>query len=118
MTDTGRILDVLRASRFRYTSEDALQFAIAVALTNGGIAHEREVRLDGAGRIDFLAGDVGIEVKVAGSAANVRRQIDRYCRSDRLAALILVTDRVRHLAVQVRSNGKPVHVISIARQGL
>lgn len=118
MTDAGRILDVLRASRFRYTNEDGLQFAIAVALTNGRIPFEREVRLEHASRIDFLAGDVGIEVKVAGSAANVRRQIDRYCRNDRIAALILLTDRVRHLTVPDRSNGKPVHVVSIAKQGL
>ncbi len=51
------------------------------------------------GRIDFMIYAVGIEVKVAGQPAEVRRQLQRYQRSPRVVELLLVTTRGRHLTM-------------------
>lgn len=110
---TDAITAILRRSSLRYASEDELQEAIALALTAAGIDHEREVRLNARDRIDLLAGTVGIEVKVAGDARRVDRQLERYAASDRVDALILVTNRCRHRPPP-RIDGKPVTVVLLS----
>ena len=109
-----RLARLLRSYRFRHTSEDALQRAIVQVLTNEGIPFEREVKLGPKDRIDFmLPGGVGIELKVKGSATNVARQLQRYAKSDRITALVLVTSRLQ-AGVQLDAYlGKPVHVVNI-----
>lgn len=111
------IIDVLAAHRFSYASEDDLQQGLAAALTGHGWDVEREVRLDNRSRIDLLAGRVGIEVKVAGAAAAVLRQLRRYALSDRVDGLVLVTSRVRHQLPAVLE-GKPLSVYLIAGRAL
>lgn len=103
--------------RFRYTDEIRLHEGIAAALAAAGVAFEREVALSPLDRIDFLVGDVGVEVKVAGAASRVDRQLARYAKHDRVAALILVTDREQAAAVRNCLNGKPVLVVRL-RGGL
>lgn len=117
MADLATVADVLARSRFRFACEDDLQAGIAAALTVAGITVEREVRLDGHSRIDLLTDRVGIEVKTAGRADAVLRQLRRYADSDRVDALILVTTRARHRVPGVL-NGKPVAVVSLAGAAL
>lgn len=100
--------DLARSLR-GFPSEEALQSAIAAALAARGVPFEREVSLSRADRIDFVVlGRVGLEVKVGGALAAVTRQLHRYAQSERLAALMLVTTRTRHLAVPSSLNGKHV----------
>jgi hypothetical protein len=73
---------------------------------------EREVRLGGADRIDFLfRSGLGIEVKVKGQATAVWRQLRRYAvHNDRVRALLLVTTIARHAAGSPADlDGVPVH---------
>lgn len=112
------VVAAIAARRFTYSDEARLQEGIATALAADGLSVEREVRLDSRCRIDLAVGRVGIEVKVAGRAAEVRRQISRYLASDRLDALVLVTNRVRHLSVPDRIHGKPVRVVTLIEAGL
>lgn len=118
MTDPNPLVDAIRRRRFRYVDEDELQRGLAAALEADGFEIEREVILSPRDRIDILAGRVGIEVKVAGQAASVVRQLERYAESDRVDELVLVTSRVRHLAVPSEIGGKPVSVVAIAGGGL
>lgn len=119
MSELDRILDVLRSSRFSYVDEDRLQQGIAAALEDADINAVREVRLPGAGRIDFLCAElVGIEVKIAGSARDLQRQAIRYLQHEHLAALVVVTNRARHLNLPLEVDGKPLHVVSLLGQGL
>lgn len=63
---------VIRARHFSYLDEEGLQFGLACSLTAAGFGVLREVRLTRSDRIDLLVnGNVGIEVKVAGSPAAV-----------------------------------------------
>lgn len=99
--------------RFNYATEDALQEGLAVMLTGQGYEVEREVRIVGRRRIDLLTGDVGIEVKIDGRVADVRRQLARYARSERVGSLLLVTNRVRHVSLNGIYNHKPLLVVPI-----
>lgn len=114
---------VLRGHRFRYRDEDQLQQAIAQAIAEAGWPVEREVRLSSRRRIDLVVGlegvaPVGIEVKIAGETASVRRQLEAYAAFDELAALILVTTRARHTQLPSEVGGKPLEIVSLMGGGL
>lgn len=87
----------LNRSVLRYTSEAELQAGISQVLTAAGVEHRREVDLGDAGRVDLLtAGGLAIEVKVAGSANEMARQIVRYAQRDEVRALLVVTTKATH----------------------
>ncbi len=77
--------------RFRSQKEKLLQEAIARALGQERFDFKREVEVAPGSVIDFLVGDVGIEVKISGSSTAVLRQIMRYLESDQVKSLVLVT---------------------------
>lgn len=107
-TDVARIL---RAARFHFGNEEQLHDGLAAALERAGHQVEREVILP-AGRIDLLAGTVGIEVKVGGARSDVQRQLTRYAACDAIDELVLVTTRATHRMPQILL-GKPVEVVAL-----
>jgi hypothetical protein len=107
------VVAALSSKRYRYTGETVLHMGLAHALTTSGIDHEREVRVVG-GRIDFIVGRIGIEVKVKGSAEALRRQIERYAGDDRFDEFLAVTTRPVHQVIAGPThNDKPVRVLVI-----
>lgn len=104
------VLAVLDGTRFMWSTEDDLQRGLDSALRGAGLPVEREVRLAPRDRIDLLVGRVGIEVKVKGDWRAVGRQVERYCQSDRLDVVVLVTCRADHTHVPRTSNAKPIRV--------
>lgn len=124
--DHVRLLQALVGRRFRFEDEKRLQGELAAAFTAAGIRIDREVALDCAGFwegereplgvIDFLAGDVGIEVKIKGSAADAFRQLKRYAESDRIGSLILVTSKA--MALPPRVLGKRLTKFDLGRAWL
>lgn len=108
------IAECLAGYRFRYASERDLQSGILEALQAADLNVDPEVSLTPGDRIDFLVGDVGVEVKVTGSVEAVTRQLIRYAKSDRVSALVLVTTKARHRAVPRSLCGKPVDVVSVS----
>lgn len=113
----AEIAALIRAHKFSYHDEDALQAGIAAMLAKAGVAARREVRLK-HGRIDLLAGKVGIETKVAGSPSDTAFQCGRYLADDQLDGLVLVTNRVRHLYIPDSMHGKPLIVVTLVGHGL
>lgn len=110
MLDT--ILRLLGAHRFNFTSEEELQAGIALALAP--LSPEREVILDGASRIDFMIGSVGLEVKIGGGISALTRQLARYATHPAVSALVVVTAKEQHrLQLPSVLNGKPLHVIAL-----
>lgn len=101
---------VLTGHRFAYCNELQLHQAIEQALGDAGLDPQPEVPL-GYGRIDFLIGRVGLEVKVKGSVEAVTRQLRRYATSAHVDALVLATTTRRHLAVPRELAGKPVTLV-------
>lgn len=115
----ARIGTAILDAQLQYISEDQLQQGIAAALAGAGIAATREVRLsDGVSRIDLLAGDVGIEVKIDGRTVEVARQLARYAQCPEISTVVLVTTRARHAGIPDQLAGKPVIVCSLIGGGL
>lgn len=110
------VVAALRATQFTYRDEDALQAGLAAALDDASIPNTREVRLGaGVGRIDLMAGPVGIEVKVAGSVGAVVRQLERYAAHPDIEHLVLVTTEPQHRDVLRLVTGCPVTLFDLAR---
>lgn len=115
-TQTGLLADIrTTVEGFRYTwaDERQLQASLYFVLDGCFIHPQREFRLTARDRIDFLctADDgtrIGVEVKVAGNAEGVARQLLRY--APHVDALLLVTTRRRHTAIPTMLDGKPVDV--------
>lgn len=113
-----QVVDAIRAHRFCYADETQLQEGLAAALAAAGLSSTREVRLNARDRIDILVDDVGIEVKVDGRVSSLLRQITRYAESERVGAIVVVSNRVRHLQLPSEINGKQVRSISLTGAGL
>lgn len=112
-TSNAQVIEALRTSRFTHSNEEELQRGIEQAFASAGIEAQREVRLSGRDRIDFLVGGIGVEVKVAGSAASAFRQLERYAESDLVEELVLVTDRAQVGAQPATVGGKPLTVVAL-----
>jgi hypothetical protein len=110
MTTGVQIAKLIHATRFRFVDERELQDSVASILTAAGISFDREFALNPKDRIDFLCTNVGIEVKVAGAANAVFRQLWRYMADERVKEIVLVTTRSSHLSIQRTIDGKPVFV--------
>jgi hypothetical protein len=97
-----------------------MQSAIAAALIQEGIEFRAEYRLAPRDRIDFLAGGVGIETKIAGSYIEVASQLLRYAESPLVTGLILVTNRASHRQLDCLPNERniPIRVYFVGFYGI
>jgi hypothetical protein len=110
-----RICAALSALRIPVLPEERqLHEMIAYQLEEAGIAAKHEANIAPRCRIDFLAGNIGIEVKRGRlSAARLRAQAARYLSSPCISALILVTTDFAPLPEEIL--GKPVVVFGLNR---
>lgn len=106
-----RIATLLGGYQLRCHDEYDLQDAIAAVLDAHAVDYERECRLSPTSRVDFLAGGVGIEVKVDGPNSAVLRQLCRYATIPEIRELLLVTTRMRHLQLP-RDIGCPLFIVA------
>lgn len=113
-----QLADLLTSHRYVYRDEVELHGALEGALVAAGHDVEREVALGPRCRIDLLVGAVGIEVKTAGAAATVARQLQRYAKAEQVRELLLVTSVARHLRMPETIGGKPLVVASLLQGGL
>ncbi len=113
--DMEQICAALSALRIPVAPEERqLHEMIAAALRGAGIDARHEAMIAPRCRIDFLAGDVGIEVKRGRlNSARLKAQAARYLASPHLAALILVTTDRALLPGEIL--GKPVVVFGLNR---
>lgn len=98
-------------------NERDVQAAIAAALDRAGLAYQREVPIVG-GRIDFMVGNTGIEVKVKGSLSDLTRQVSAYTDEPGLDAIIVASTRLAHQRLPERLGGKAVIVMWLGAGGL
>jgi hypothetical protein len=116
MTELEQIDRIIRSHHFRYTDEDQLQKGITELLEREGFEPQREVRLGRLDRVDIMVGAIAIEVKIAGTAAAVLQQLQRYAAHDEVEALLLVTSKYQRLPE--KAGGKPLSTISLALSAL
>ncbi|CAO4178946.1 hypothetical protein [Methylorubrum populi] len=109
------LLRLLSGKRMRCSTERALQDDIETVLAAAGAAFEREHYLGAAtGRIDFMVGNTGLEIKVKGGARDIHRQCVRYCEHPSVDALVLATTRPMRLPILF----KPVFILDLSRAWL
>jgi len=106
------LAQLLGRHRYRFSNERDLQDGLQQVLESNAIEHHREYRLTSHDIVDFLVGDVGIEVKVSGSPVQVYRQLARYAESEEIAGLILVTARTQLSPAKIIL-GKPVKTVKL-----
>lgn len=106
--EASAIKTILEGFRFNYCSELELQDGIERVFRERQVLFEREQVIAGAGRIDFVVGRCGVEVKINGSVSDVVRQLHRYAQSVEIESLLLVTRRVFHNQVPGELNGKKI----------
>lgn len=116
MTDIQTIIRLLQSRRFTLSDEKRLQAEIDEVLTDSGIEHEREYRLDAGSIIDFFIDGIGAEIKVKGGRSEIFRQLERYAAFDEVKQLILVTNVPMGCPPEI--NGKPVYVVNLAKAWL
>lgn len=107
------VAKVISSSRFHWHDEKDLQLGIASVLSSAGLEFTREHRLSDADVIDFLAGNVGVEVKIKGQVRAVQAQLERYALHDSVSELVLVTGRLQLTRMPAKLNGKPLHVVPL-----
>jgi len=112
---TRRVIDLIARSRLPMSDEKALQGAIECLFLDNGIAIEREAKVEG-GVIDFLAGNVGVEVKIEGPAREVHRQLARYAADPRIEHMVLVA--AFPCAMPPVIGGKPCTIVNLGRAWL
>src|ERR1035438_6029627 len=93
------ISQLIEATRFHFNNELDLQDRIEDLLVQEGVPYTREVVLSRTDRIDFMSGDIGIEVKIGSSMLVVQRQMWRYAFRHQISSLILVTTCTKHKAI-------------------
>ena len=109
------VLDALMELRPPFAPYEAdIHALVAEQLARSGLPYTHEAKLGPGCRIDFLVGDVGVEVK-KGRADPKRwgQQLSRYASCGGLSGLILVT---QHSVAMPESVGSvPLRVLSIQR---
>lgn len=114
MDEISRILSALKSVRPSASCEEYdLHRMVARALEEAQIPFIHEARLEKGARIDFLAGNIGIEVKKQTGRSVLLKQIGRYLDSQSVSCLIVATRRGVDLPAKV--HGKPVYTVCLSR---
>lgn len=113
--EARQIVGLIGRSRLPMSDEKALQSAIEQLLTEHGIAFTRETKVTG-GIIDFVVGEIGIEVKIEGPAREVLRQLTRYAEDARIKQFVVVAAFPCALPVSIL--GKPCTIVNLGRAWL
>ena len=105
---TNRIMTIIGAQSYDISSEAMLQRGIFDVLTDRGYTPSKEYQLSPKDRIDFMIGNIGIEVKIGGARNALIRQLHRYAPSDEIWELLVVTTAPNLLPLPREFNGKPI----------
>lgn len=116
------MLEVVRTlSFYRYLCGDEMRLhaGIKKALDKHGVTYSHEVQATKADRFDFLIHDsIVIEAKIKGSISDALRQVERYCKLDQVAGVIVVAVRNWHnWEMPQEFNGKPLKLCRLYAQG-
>lgn len=111
--DAKQVLAAIRTLRAPLSQDEYdLHALIAQALEQHGLSFQHEAGIAPYCRIDFLCGDVGIEVKRGRPyAKTLLQQVRRYLESDQVRSIIVVVGRAANLPAMVL--GKPVYIVSL-----
>jgi len=102
------VLKALQAMRPPFLPYEAdIHRMVKERLTEANLPYSHETMIGKGCRIDYLVGDVGIEIKKGKPMARIlHRQLRRYAGCESVSALVVVTQRYVRLPNTI--NGKPI----------
>lgn len=114
-TALERVLDALRTIRCGAAcTEEELHAQAAAAFALAGIEAQHEARLGPRCRIDFLCGEIGVEIKKSRpERAKLIAQLTRYAQCPQVAALAVIAPRGVNLPKAI--GGKKVVMLALER---
>jgi hypothetical protein len=107
------VVHLLTTHRLPLSDEKLLQRAIADVFEAAAIDFEREVRLGPGDIVDFMIGDVAVEVKIKGARRAIYKQLVRYCGYPAVGSIVLATNVPMGLPIDI--SGKPTAVAALGR---
>lgn len=112
---TEPVLEALRTMRPPFTLYEVdLHRMVGETLSGLGFSCLHEARLAPGCRIDYLVGDVGVEIKKGKPRpADLRRQLTRYAQCDTLRCMIVLSWQSVELPDTIL--GKPVYRLPMAQ---
>ncbi len=116
MTGIQDLYRALSSQKFVLDNEKHIQSQIEKFLISADIKHNREFVLSKGNIIDFMVGDIGIEVKLKCSKRHIFRQCTRYMEHDAIKSLLLVSATFMGLPEEI--NGKPIYILSLTKSWL
>lgn len=110
--NTAGLVRLIRSARVDLSSEKAAQDDLERLLAQNHVTCEREVRLNDRDIVDFLAGEIAIELKLKGARKKaVFRQLQRYAESPLVNVIILASNLSMGLPYQI--NGKDAYFVRL-----
>ncbi len=103
------LFSILSKERIPISNEKEAQAHIANTLTSAEIKYERERAINPGDIPDFFIDGIAIEVKIKGNAMAIFKQCERYCKSEQVKQLILITNR--SMGFPEKINGKSCYVL-------
>jgi len=104
-----RIAAEIGRIRLPVGGEKKMQAALSAALDQIGIAHQREVKLGDGDIVDFMIGDIALELKIKGQPVEILRQCERYASHEGVEGLVLMTAKAMSMPSELL--GKPVRTV-------
>ena len=107
------VFDALHELRPPFAPYEAdLHRLVESQLIRGGFPYRHEARVGAGCRVDYLVGDVAIEIKKGRPApAALLRQLQRYLRLESVGGMIVVTET--SVALPSLVCGKPVRALAL-----
>lgn len=108
----------LKGASLNLSNEKLLQNDIAIAFEKHNISFKKEVKLDEKSTVDFMIEDLAIEIKISSkvSAMSIYRQIEKYAKNEKVAAVLLMTSKTMRMPESVF--GKEIYILSLGRTQL
>ena len=112
-----QLAQLVRSARIDLSSEKRAQTDIETVLADAGLAFTREVRLCDADIVDFMVGDIALELKLKGARKmDVFRQLERYAKHPRVGSLLLASNLSMGLPPAIA--GKPAYFVRLGEAWL
>lgn len=110
-----RLINILEQIKVGFLPQETqIHSIIAESLVKNGIEFQHEYRLSSDSRIDFLSGNIGIEVKKSTvKDKNLLKQLKKYSQSNKISKIILVTTKSVNIPSDI--NNKQIYIVNLYR---